>query len=370
MLSAGLLVTLNTHFQMSGEWLIGGVEAKGFAYVLVVLGLEAIVRGWWSRALLLLGASAALHVVVGGWSLVAAAVVWLTSADRPPLRSLLAPLAGALLLSLPGLLPALALTWHADPRVVAEANQIYVFERLVHHLVPRQFPPQAVIRHLLLVGVLVVLVRFAPDDPRWQRLRGFVAAAVGLAAIGMLVGLMTPWNERLSAALLRYYWFRLSDVMVPAGVALVGCWLLASWRTRRPRWHDVALAATMLAVGWHLGDLVVVRYEYSRPPADAPLADLAAWRDVCRWAATETPSDSVFLTPRLAQTFRWYAGRAEVVTRKDVPQDADGIVEWWRRMNRIQRAPPEYGAPWYGSLAELGAARFAPWATNSAPITS
>ncbi len=45
--TAALFVTLNERCQMAGEWVIGGVEAKGFAYVLVLLALEAIVRERW-----------------------------------------------------------------------------------------------------------------------------------------------------------------------------------------------------------------------------------------------------------------------------------------------------------------------------------
>ncbi len=50
-LSAALLVALNSRFQMAGEWVVGGVEAKSFAYVLVILGLEALVRNRWGWCL-------------------------------------------------------------------------------------------------------------------------------------------------------------------------------------------------------------------------------------------------------------------------------------------------------------------------------
>src|SRR5262249_51621135 len=78
-LSAALVVTLNDRFQMAGEWLIGGGEAKGFAYVLVLLGLESLVRGRWTRTWLLLGAACSFHVLVGGWSVAAALVAWCAS---------------------------------------------------------------------------------------------------------------------------------------------------------------------------------------------------------------------------------------------------------------------------------------------------
>jgi hypothetical protein len=86
------------------------------------------------------------------------------------------------------------------------------------------------------------------------------------------------------------------------------------------------------------------------------VANLAAWREMCQWIAEETPADAVFLTPRLDQTFRWYAARAQVVSRKDIPQDAPGIVEWWRRNVRIYQANAgTLEARWRTSLAELGA---------------
>ena len=65
-LSAALFVALNDRLHMAGEWVVGGVEAKGFAYVFVLLGIEAILRDRWGRGLVLLGAASAFHVIVGG----------------------------------------------------------------------------------------------------------------------------------------------------------------------------------------------------------------------------------------------------------------------------------------------------------------
>ena len=356
-LSAALFVALNGMSQMAGEWIVGGVEAKGFAYVLVLLGLEALVRGRWSRSLLLCGAAASFHVIIGGWSLVAIGVTWLANSDRPPLARLLLPAFGAVLLALPGLVPALSLTWHVDPQIVDEANWIYVFDRLYHHLWPQSFPRSAIVSHVALVAVLVLLAWWAPNEGRWRRLRGFVATAVGLAAIGLAIDQLTPYEPELTARLLRYYWFRLADVMVPLGVALLFVRLLCEWRTARPIGFAVGAGAAILLSAGHLGEMTWRRHEQPWPPADAQIANLAAWREVCQWAASETPPDAVFLVPRLAQTFRWYSGRAEVANRKDIPQDAQGIVEWWRRMNRIYGSDPPTAERWHNSLAELGAAR-------------
>jgi len=70
-LTAALFGCLMERCHMAGEWVIGGVEAKGFAYVFVFLGLESLVRNRWNRAPLLFGAAGAFHVLAGGWSAVA-----------------------------------------------------------------------------------------------------------------------------------------------------------------------------------------------------------------------------------------------------------------------------------------------------------
>jgi hypothetical protein len=357
-LSAALFVTLNEHCQMSGEWIIGGVEAKGLAYALVIFGLAALVKNHWGPACLLFGMASSFHVIIGGWSVVAGGVAWLASSNRPPLKQLVLPLLGGLLLALPGLLGALALSWNSDPQTLSEANRIYVVERLKHHLVPQQFPTQSILRHLALVGVLVALSRVAPTDDRHQRLRGFVAGAVGLAAVGMAIGALIPVASDLSNALLRYYWFRLSDVMVPLGVALLYCSILSQWQTTRPTLHVAALAVALLLAGGHLGETIWQRQMQLRRPTEEGAARLAAWQEVCQWAATETPRDAVFIVPRLAQTFRWLAGRAEVVSYKDIPQDAAGVVEWRRRMDRVYPLTSNtLGTFRHESLAEQGPRR-------------
>ena len=71
------------------------------------------------------------------------------------------------------------------------------------------------------------------------------------------------------------------------------------------------------------------------PPADKKVTHYDSWVDVCEWVAEHTPPDALFVTPRLNCSFKWRTGRPEVVNRKDIPQDAAGIVEWSRRLKDI-----------------------------------
>ncbi len=371
-LTAALLVGLIDRFHMAGEWLVGGVEAKGFAWALVFFGLDALLRSRWNLAWLLLGGAAAFHVLVGGWAVVAAGAAWLAAGPRrAPLRTMWPGLVGGLALALVGVVPAIRLTWGVDPAVVREANRIYVFERLAHHLDFLSFDLGFRIRFLALAAATFLLLRTPPRSERLRALQGFFFGALGIAGVGAVMSVVLRGAPDIQAALLRFYWFRLADVVVPATAALAMGYCVADHLRTRRRWGSVWLAVTLVLAVMHLGPLLVLRVQPAVPPAfrvhedrwrspQDQLADYVAWREACAWVAHSgaVEPDARFLTPRLNQTFKWYARRSDVVTQKDVPQDAASIVEWWQRMTDIYgTGSDEPGRRWHGSLARRSPAK-------------
>ncbi len=245
----------------------------------------------------------------------------------------------------------MALTHGVAAQTVTDANAIYVWQRLPHHLSADKFQIGFPSRHFLLWAVWLLLITVAPADAGQRRLRWIVNTAMLLVGIGYLLVLLGHWNMDLAASLLRFYWFRMSDVFIPLGVSLVGLsWLqqIIALRIRGEPQSVRPIAARLWLAGLILfaaGDLVM---QLSHLPPELACCGLTPatprsdkevvydeWRDVCRWAAANTDPNAIFLTPRMAETFRWYAGRGEVVTWKDIPQDAAGILEWWHRLQDI-----------------------------------
>ncbi len=356
-LSAGLFVALIDRCNFAGEWVVGGVEAKGFAYVCVLLGLAAMVRGCWNRAWLLLGLASALHVIVGGWSTLLVAFTWiLEGRERPKITQMAPGLAGGFALALFGLVPAVWLSWGGDPATVAEANQIYVFRRLPHHLAPFTLASNQLvvrwIRYAVLVTTLALMCLATPASSGQRRLRRFVLGAVLVALAGWAISVATHNQPRIAAAILRYYWFRLSDVAVPLGFAQTVALAVAAAAATVPRWRYAALLTCALAiVGLHLGAVVRERSIDPFPRSERKMVKHGEWLDVCRWVKENVPEGKRCLTPRLAHTFKWRSGRPEVANYKDIPQDAVSIVEWWRRMRVVYGYLDGGGRAWGGPLA-------------------
>lgn len=347
--AAGIVVCLWDRFHLAGEWVVGGFEAKGIAHALLFVALEKLIRGRWVAACWILGAAASFHVLVGGWGMLAMMFVMLVSRDehRPRRQEMILGLVGGAALSLPGLLPALQLTAGTVTETAQRAAEIYV-ARLAHHLEIYKIAPLrvALFFALLLSWIALTTAQWRSMSGEIRRVQWFVAATILFATIGAgldYFSLVQPVVMRL----LRFYWFRLADVMVPIGVTLfiVG-WLAA----RRERFAGldsawVFCAALILVAGCFFQKFLITRSQPCPPAFAQGLGRETAaaevngrwqdWRDVCHWVARSTPRDARFLTPPTSQTFKWYANRPEVAVGKDVPQDAAAIINWRNRLDDI-----------------------------------
>ena len=339
----------------AGEWVVGGVEAKCFAYGCFLLGMADLVRGDWRRPWIWFGAASAFHVLVGAWAVIAAAGVWLTEPRglRPPLKSLLLGLAFGGVLALIGVVPSLALEWNTDPAVNVQAAQIYVFSRLPHHLAPLTLPSTELQRRFLWLGGMTVAFAGLWAWSRWRSPRGsetspatidaaatarllrFAAFALAGALAGLGIEAVLSSDRAAAARVLRYYWFRQVDVALPMAIGIVGSGLVVSLLRRR-RWvSNVVAMIPITGAIWFLGAVAWGRWESNAPPALTHVEDPVAWQEACEWVEAHAPADAKFLTPRWGHSFRWYAARADVANQKDVPQDAASVVEWQARCREL-----------------------------------
>jgi len=406
LLGAGLLVVLSRWGHLSGEWIVGGAEAKGLAFACLFASLAAAVRDRWALALVLGGLAAGFHVLVGGWLVVC--LLGALAIERTWPRPIVSPtwsgrdwlwVAAALLLggllSLPGLLPALALAWGQDPEIVQRSHQIYVLERLPHHLVLWAFHPFHLLAFCALCLMWLALAgrRWTPPQGPGQSravrvLNQLTGVALLLSAIGAVLSVLVLQDKDsggTSVGLLRFYWFRCADVLLPVSVTLLWPWpgrrisASLSDSDRGPSHPRPGSRLTIWPGGWQFlaarlgwsllaaGLILVEATHYwggfiqdPRPAADkASLPNDPSdrrtqeiyrnWIKVCTWIRTETPADALFLTPRHQQTFKWYAQRAEVVSWKDVPQDSRGLIEW---RARVQDCFPVISDDWSFALAD------------------
>jgi hypothetical protein len=381
------------YFHLSGEWVAGGVEAKGFAYACIWLSLGCGLRQRWGGAMLCAGIATAFHVLVGGWYLILLAGSiglsllgsggWTEISQRRrevPRRLGVRFLASALIglgAVLVGLLPVLLQDRASTLEDRWLAPWIYVYDRLPHHLAPTHFASDRWAMHLVGLVLAWSIWRIAESDDDTQshvsRVAGWLAGMTLLAhlltATAYLIDRMTTGRlELLAAQWLRFYWCRWEDI-APAlmlGVSigrlssLDSTWSGAfapavklprtSWKRAPLQRPSAPLRLALLVLS--LMALIPLAFRLFDPlrdqvaPADRMLLqhpptlqsaafDMAQWRSVCQWAKEHTSPESLWITPRYQSTFLWYSGRGEYINQKNIPQDARGLVEWHRKMASI-----------------------------------
>jgi hypothetical protein len=139
---------------------------------------------------------------------------------------------------------------------------------LGHHLSLFRLPTGAFEKFFLLAFVWFLLEWNSVGSHSHQRFRVFVGASLAFATIGAMLSLLEWISPPLAAALLRYYWFRLADVVIPAGAAVAAIrWgqpepPLRSWVSKVYR--GILVAVVLL----HLGSYLYIRSRPQIPRAD------------------------------------------------------------------------------------------------------
>jgi hypothetical protein len=395
---------------LSGEWVVGGCEAKVIAYGLSFFGLSEILRQRWSRGWWYFGAASAFHVLTGGWITLASLLTYLTlyfrsrrkavtptTAGLEPFTAQLTGLVGGGLIALLGLVPAILLNRGLDAATADQGAVIYVYQRLSHHLSPLHFAVErwywflGLVAVTLLVWKVTAVFNAQPSDrsqsaiapnqsdrvlPTFGWLVGFVSL---FAIVGILIDAsLSSWATNWSANLLRYYWFRWNDVIWPILLVLFVIRLVAPKPSLESqdlltlsgggqssyqsliRWLGLAVlcipGVVLIGQRWlhhnrsklSPADRASLVLRHESPSAQQ--ATLNDWLDVCYWIRTNTPEGTLFLTPRFQQTFKWNAQRAELASWKDAPQDPVSLIEWESRMLEIY--PRDQAG--YGTAMSMG----------------
>ncbi|MFK7769519.1 MAG: DUF6798 domain-containing protein [Mariniblastus sp.] len=381
--SAIFFLILNERFHLAGEWVVGGFEAKGIAYFFVLMALGSAVSNDWRWCWPALGAAMAFHVLVGGWALLCLMFAWIAlrwidfvrdfaggtrtkfaiGKFSDQLKPQLIPLIAGAAVGLVGAIPPLLADSAVAPEIATEAQMIYVNSRISHHLTFNTFPTLHVARFVLVMLFWYTLSRWLVSRKltvtrRISPLYFFCLASLGISLGGLVLSGLAEQDEKSAkwaAGLLRFYWFRLSDFAIPAGASLATVATVWNWMEREkrlvPRMSCWLFLGCLIVAG---GIMAFEKHEDARPRADRrslpnyeedsnrTMDTYRNWNKVCDWISKNTREDATFITPDQQQTFKWYAGRSEIVCWKDIPQDAAGIIEWRQRLLEIYEPQRRY----------------------------
>lgn len=372
----------------AGEWVVGGCESKCIAYAFFFFGLGCFWRRQSTWAWLSIGVGSAFHVVTGLWVIATLGLASLWTEvrwDRKSLRSWLQEHWLGWLLCLAGFTagawPAIKMDAEIERDSATQSAEQQVYNRLGHHLSPSKFSDSRWQSFQLLLTVTACVLLCSrrgawrsrsasdacqnTDTPRdaeptpttWEwwrtgpagvRLLCVIAAwAFGFAMFALVFDfIFSSRVPRFAASILRFYWFRWNDVMLPLVASLVGVAIASGvLAVPRPRFKRSLVGILGLALSFGLlwnrhstntqekipvGEKL--NFVLKTDSDETQYRQYLDWKAVCDWIEKNTDRSSLWLTPRRQQSFKWRTGRPELASWKDMPQNASAVVEWSRRI--------------------------------------
>jgi len=343
--SLSAFLVLHSLGNWSGEWLVGGIESKVIAYGFLFAAIAKLLDGKVLFSACCAGMAVSFHPVVGAWGALAAGVATLIhdtcfrscaqvvfSKSR---KTLVAALVCFIVLSLPGLIPALDSIGGATPEVEFKANLIQVGSRLAHHLDPLVFSKESY-RYFGILIVLWWVLRFkngsetaSPKTNRWWGT--FVLTAIIFGLIGVAIGYgPRPLSEMPGAEwrikALKFYPFRLPDMVVPIAVAFA---FAQRFKASMAQNRFTQFGIVILSVGLIAASLFIPGRDQN--PSGMDSARRERWIAACHWLRDETAPGDLIYAPNEKWAVKWFTERPEYLSPKDCPQDAAGIIEWNNR---------------------------------------
>ena len=311
-------------FDLAGEWLLDGVEAKVFAYAFLLMGMAAWLRRRRNWVAACFGLAVSFHPVVGIWGVAAAAfagmmlTLWNRAARQPiacsdgcksswPCWVIGCAIFAAT--AAPGLIPAMGIVETQSPQLAFNADYIQVYYRLSHHLDPMTIPLSAWLGHLGLAAIWLVGRYWVQrsENEKWFTL--FVVGCILILLGGLYVGYRTVPPDQVPglewrARLLKFYPFRLADVFIPLAAAVTLAGLAQRFSKAKTsdtvaanRSRTVTDAAFSAFLGCFVLALVIPGGGY--PHGRLTNAELADWIDACKWIAQNAPRMRSFSRRRI-----------------------------------------------------------------------
>ncbi|MDV3350418.1 hypothetical protein QGP82_17055 [Leptothoe sp. LEGE 181152] len=211
---------------IAGEWLMGSIEPKIFAYSAIFMALSAMFSGRYLRMVALLGIAASFHALVGGWASIAI-LLWLLWRQPKVLLDGRRWLAAVPIYLVTGIFAWIAVFTQLLRPVEGggvSPSYIYSFLRNPHHVNPFAWPQDEwlyLLAYLLVfTGCVVYVLRShpkqTPQDKTIAKHRAdfvcFILCTLILFGAGLLVA---PFDS--NGQILQYYPFRVGDLMLALG---------------------------------------------------------------------------------------------------------------------------------------------------------
>lgn len=308
------------------EWIYGDVDTKSFAYLLFFFALNDLLEKRYFRSCFFMGLSASFHVLVGGYLSILFFAILVFSEKQLTWKNVLIYVVGA---TMAFYSMAHQLLSSAD----SAADLVYVLMRVPHHVLPN-WKLLSWLPEYLLYNFLFIIVLIRTKNRSLKILCKFLL----LSNIFWFAGFFIYFSGKI--ALLKIYFFRVTDTLFPFGSILLLALLIQN------HVHKFSKAIIGLMFSFMI-------FQFSSKCNDFRHS-LKENEELYQWIKSSTPEKATFLVDPTWTDFYMKAERAMVVSYKHSPQRNELFNDYLERLNFASSTDLNRNKPLDKKLLEEG----------------
>lgn len=321
----------------AGEWMIGGLETKVFAYCFLLLSLSCFIRDNFKWGFLLAGLAFSFHFMIGGYFLfgLSALLLYKYLSSRLQIRDLLKHSYWLLItgcLGFYGVFKGVIMIFH-DINPKSEFYwEYYVKMREPHHTLPL-WGKQTYLFFAIFIGFHLFILLKKNVDQRMKDIAVFSISGFVFTVIGLMIYFFGNITN------MRFFFFRFSDSMLPLlTLLLLLHWMLnldveKYWEILKGNWKKTVVFSWIV--------ISIVLFSFNGISNFKKIVTLKSKEEfdpeMAKWIKAQTSKNSVFLIPIDLKTFYTDVERACFVTFKHCPHNSVDFIEWYNRLKILNK---------------------------------
>ena len=323
-----------------GEWMFSGFETKTFAYLSFFFALEFLFKKRFIKSAFFLGLSVSFHVLVGVYlTLAFAAIVFIKEWKNLTLKEIIFKISPAYFFgSIFGIVAVVKwlLTKNlTDAITVKTGSIIYVTKRVFHHVMFQSNLSLYVFIFLFVIGLIYISRNKSLDKSL-----NYLYLIATFSLLYLITGIYFSING--PQEMLKFYFFRTPDVLVPFTVVLTFIAFFSSYiqKFNHKKYYQFFVTFILL-IGI---SRTLYRFEKGR---QLFLTNFQDKNDSAyQWVKEHTAKDDSFIVNVKNERFYLFAERPILVAFKHSPQKEKHIVEWYNRITELNNGTPPASSSW------------------------
>lgn len=325
------------------EWMVGGFDTKVFSYAFVLYALASLLKNNLKNLFIFSGLALSFHILIGGYAMICLILPFFLQKKELSVGKLIKLSPWFLVFGAVGIYGLIyQLTASAASSEVNQAwGDIYVKIRVHDHTYPKSFVNELWIKWAIFMIVNLVVIIYEKGEKIKQ------LAAYGFSSgLISLIGLIIFWFDQTH--LLKYYFFRFADVILPLTTILICCYyilqLLKTNVVLRNKFYNVGL---YVVVGVLITIITISNKENYIIDQNEILLKKSGDIEMENWIREHTDKNDVFIVNPNVDYFYIYYQRPVFVIWKYAPQNGEDLIEWDKRLKFLNKNKP------YSGISEL-----------------